>query len=323
MTNGSIVVCGARGFVGTHLVHALTAQGHQVVCGSRSPDHARTQHPGWSWVELDVDRPDTLDAAFRGADTVVYLVHGMRSSGQDLENYEAQCARAVLAAAEEAGVRRIVYLGGPAPSGAASKHLAARLQTGEILRSGSVSTVELRASMIVGPGSESWLIVRDLALRLPVMVLPRWLDNRSQPIGIDDIVWAISHAISLPREQAGWYDLPGPEALSGRQILVRIAAQVGSKPLMIGIPLLTPSLSSHWIRLVTRADYAVARKLVDGLTCDLVAPDDGFWSIAPDHERVPFDTAVKRALAAEAPHSMSRVGQRLERIVRRLSMSAS
>jgi uncharacterized protein YbjT (DUF2867 family) len=268
------------------------------------------------WVHLDVEDDSSLDAAFAGADAVVYLVHQMRDHGRNLVSLERRSATRVRQAAERAGVRRIVYLGGPVPAGAASEHLVARLQTGEALRAGAMSTIELRAGMIIGANSQSWLIVRDLALRLPVMVLPQWLRSRSQPIGIDDVVSALVHAVALDSDRSAFYDLPGPEILDGRQILERVAGSVGMKPIMIPVPVLTPRLSSYWLRLVTRADYGIARKLVSGLLSDLVSEDDGFWSVAPHLTRTPLDEAIGRALDAESSDLMGRFPALVERTMR-------
>ncbi len=311
-----MVVAGASGFVGRHLVDRLRQDGHRVLCGTRDPRRASAVRPGFTWTALDVDDEGTLDAAFVDADALVFLVHRLRDAG-DLHAAEHAAAERVLAAAERAGLKRIVYLGGPSPSGSGSEHLRARLDTGDVLRSGTISTIELRAGMVIGAGSESWLIVRDLALRLPVMVLPKWLEHRSQPIWVGDVVAAVAHALVDERTDSVWFDLPGPEALSGREILTRIAARVGMRPLMLGVPVLTPSLSSHWIRLVSRADITVARRLVNGLSCDLVAPDDGYWAQMPEHVRVPIDEAVDRALAAES--RLGGLGARWEALTRRLA----
>lgn len=316
MTRGPVVVCGARGFVGSRLVKHLLEQGVDVRAGTRSPARAKQTHPAINWVELEVESPATLATAFAGAESVVYLVHQMCSDSDDLEALEARSAQNVAEAAAAAGVSRIVYLGGPKPTGPASKHLRARLATGEALRAGTVPTIELRAGMIIGAQSESWLIVRDLALRLPIMILPSWLSSRSQPIGIDDVISALTHSLSLPTEEVGCYDLPGPETLTARRILERVAAHAGIRPVMLPVPVLTPSLSSHWIRLVTRADFTIARKLVDGLTDDLVSSGDDFWAIAPGLRPTPVDEAIRRALAEETPDQLGRLGSLLERFSR-------
>jgi len=320
--SGPVVILGARGFVGSHLAARLHEAGTPIRAASRSPDRARRAAPQLDWIAADVDDPASLEAAFRGADAVVYLVHQMRADVADLEAAEAQSARNVVAAADAAGVRRLVYLGGPRPSGEVSHHLAARLRTGEILRSGATSCIELRAGMVIGAGSESWLIVRDLALRLPVMVLPRWLRHCSQPVGLDDVLTALVASLQLDEDGSVAYDLLGPETLSGREILLRIAARAGIRPVMIPVPVLTPSLSSHWIRLVTRADYTVARQLVDGLTCDLVGTGSSFWDRCPDLPRTSLDEAIRSALAAEPEEALSAAGRGLERLVRLVSLPA-
>jgi uncharacterized protein YbjT (DUF2867 family) len=154
--------------------------------------------------------------------------------------------------------------------------------------------------MIIGAGSASWTIVRDLAARLPAMVLPAWLAHRSEPVALDDVVAALAAGGSLELPRSTWWDLPGPEALSGREILLRVAAVMGRRPILFRVPLVTPRLSSHWIRLVTRADYRLARELVEGLTSDLLATRPGFWSAAGLPPPLALEEAALRALAAEA-----------------------
>lgn len=314
-----VLVAGATGFVGRAVVPALVAAGHTVRCGSRDPARAAARDPRADWIRLDVADPASLDTALQGVDTLVYLVHQMRSHGTDLLAEERASARRVAQAAARAGLRRIVYLGGPQPRGEASPHLAARLATGHTLREGPVPTVELQAGMIIGVGSESWLIVRDLALRLPVMILPRWLSRRSQPLAIDDVVSAIVRSVEAEVGGSLCLALPGPEALSAEALLRRIAAAAGIRPIMVPVPVLTPSLSSHWIRWVTRADYTIARQLVDGLTCDLVATGDSFWTQHPDLPRTPLDQAIAATLQGEAP--LPRWQQGWEQLVRRLSLA--
>ncbi len=307
-----VVVAGASGFVGRHLVERLLADGHVVRCGTRRPETARP--PEREWVRLDVDRPETLDAAFAGADALVYLVHQMAGAhGVDLRVREAVSSKAIVAAAERHGLRRIVYLGGPKPAGTPSEHLAARLATGERLRSSPVSCIELRAAMIIGAGSESWTMVRDLALRLPVMVLPSWLSTRSSPIGVGDVVDALATAVVDPLEGSAAFDLPGPEALSARDLLTRAAATAGFRPIMFPLPVLTPSLSAHWLRLVTRADYGVARQLVDGLQSDLVPAGLGYWERMNGRRPRGLDEVMREAIAADHVRG---AGQRWEAAAR-------
>jgi uncharacterized protein YbjT (DUF2867 family) len=174
-----ILLTGATGFVGQYLYPALVAAGFEVRCATRKPQEARKRFPGRDWVEFDVERPETIGAALSNCAHAFYLIHGMAGGG-DYPEREARSARNFLCAAREAGTQRVIYLGGVLPaSSRPSKHLASRQRTGEILRSGDVDTIELRAAMIIGEGSTSWTMVRDLAARLPAMVLPRWLRNRN------------------------------------------------------------------------------------------------------------------------------------------------
>jgi len=190
--------------------------------------------------------------------------------------------------------------GGIAPTGTGSEHLRSRLNVGEVLRFGPVKTVELRASMIVGHGSLSWLIVRDLAARLPVMVLPRWLKSRTEPVAIEDVVVALVRALDLPLEASAWFDVPGPDTLSGKEILEETTRVMGfSHPRMVEVPLLTPRLSSLWVRFVTRARWSVAREVVVGLTEDLLAHSDRFWRLIDHPHRLRFSEAARLALNVE------------------------
>ena len=220
-------------------------------------------------------------------------------SDDDYEAAEHEAARVFRDAAAAAGLERIVYLGGMPPNGKPSRHLRSRMLVGETLRSGRVPTIELQATMIIGAGSESFRMVRDLAARLPVMFLPRWSKSLTEPIGIEDVVIAIGAALCDAPAESRAYPLPGPEVLSAREILHRTAALMGRSVPMLYLPLITPKLSSYWIRLVTRSDHHVTDELVEGLRTDILAPDSGFWKLVPQHTRQSFDDAVRKALCDE------------------------
>ena len=313
-----VSLTGATGFVGRAVYSALVEAGYRVRCASRDPARARARWPEREWVALDVDDADTLGPALRGCDAALYLVHEMRGARGDYLEREAAAARRFGEAARREGLRRIVYLGGMLPSGPPSKHLASRLEAGRSLREAFAGTVEIRASMIVGAGSESWKIVRDLAVRLPAMVLPRWLSSRTQPVAIDDVVAALVCALKLDDSEVGVYDAPGPEVLTGRQILERIAHLRGTAPVLVSVPLLAPKLASYWIDFVTRADFEVARELVVGLTSDIVAKNREIWGKMPGHRRKTFDEAAREALLADAA-SLPAATRRLEGMLRVLS----
>jgi len=294
----SVLVTGATGFIGSALARELAGRGLHFVAPTRQPKQPSALE-GVEWRTCDLLEPNTLDAAFAGVRVAYYLVHSMGSGGSDFGALERQAALAFAQAAARADVKRIVYLGGPAPPGAPSEHLRSRLAVGEILRSGTVPAIELRASMVIGRGSASWQIVRDLAVRLPVMVLPRWLSSRTRPVALADVVAALCGAADMPLEHSEWFDVPGPEILSGQQILERIARLRGRRFLALKVPFLTPQLSALWLRLITRTDFALARELVLGLKDDLLPRDARFWALIGHTDLIRFDDAARHALASE------------------------
>ena len=300
LSGRQVLLTGATGFVGRYLYPALVAAGCKVRCATRRLEPAMKQFPGREWVELDVERPETIAAAMAGCDAAYYLIHGMEHGGGDYPDREAQSARNFAAAAGTAGLERIVYLGGVLPaSGRASKHLASRRRTGELLRGGPVNTIELRAAMIVGVGSASWNMVRDLAARLPAMILPRWLRNHSHPIAIDDVIWAlVASMLVLEIERSQVLEIPGPERVSHKDVLSRVAAVMGHRRPMFNVPILSPRLSSYWIALVTRVDLALARELVEGVRHDLDPVEPTLWTRVP-HTPMTIEAAAQLALDAE------------------------
>lgn len=294
----TVLVLGATGFVGRALVPRLLDEGASVRAGSRRPA-AGTAPPGSSWLQCDVREPSTLAPAFEGVGCVYYLVHGMGGHRRDFRAVERASARAVAHQAARSGCERIVYLGGVAPAGEPSEHLASRLEVGEILRGGVVPTLELRAAVIIGAGSASWRIMRDLAMRLPMMVLPTWLDSRCRPIAIDDVVTALLDARRVPLGRSDWFDIPGPDELSAREMVMAIGALRGRRIPAVRVPVLTPRLSAMWLKLVTGTDYRLARELVLGLTSDLLPRDERYFELTGHRPRLSFEEAARRALDAE------------------------
>jgi uncharacterized protein YbjT (DUF2867 family) len=295
------LVLGATGFVGRALAQRLVADGESVVAASRRAlSIARPPGPGaFRSVSCDLREPATLEVALRGVDCVYYLVHSMGSGGADFRHVERECARNVARAAAASGCRRVVYLGGVAPRAHPSEHLASRLEVGEILRSGPVPAIELRAAMIVGNGSVSWQIVRDLAVRLPLMILPQWLESRSCPVALTDVITALAGARRVALEKSAWFDIPGPAALSAREMLTRVALLRGRRVPMVRVPVLTPRLSALWLKLVTGADYAIARELVLGLAEDLLPESARYWDLIGHRRLVSFEDAARDALRTE------------------------
>ena len=294
-----LLLTGATGFIGSRVYRGLQDDGWSVACLTRRADEARRKWPNRAWVEGAAEDGEALARAMDGCRVAFYLIHGLGDLQPGWVDREISTAERFARAAALAGVERIVYLGGVAPAGTPSLHLQARLQTGQALRAGQVPCTELRAAMIIGAGSASWTIVRDLAARLPVMVLPAWLSHRSEPVAVDDVVAALVRSARLAWPGSDFWDLSGPEALSGEEILLRVAACLGRKPLLLHVPFVTPRLSSHWIRLVTRTDHRLAAELVEGLTSDLLAIHPGFWAAAGLPTPMGLEKAAMQALAAE------------------------
>jgi uncharacterized protein YbjT (DUF2867 family) len=309
-----VLVTGATGFIGRALRPALISRGLEVRATTR---HLGRGHlnGGAQWVQCDLLKRETLAPVLEGMDAAYYLVHSMGHSSGDYRALERRSALAFSEIAAQCGLKRIIYLGGVAPEGRPSRHLASRLAVGEVLRTGRVPAVELRASMIIGPGSISWEVCRDLALRLPFMVLPSWMRSRTCPIALDDVVQALVDALEVPLEESAWFDLAGPEVLSAHDILQRIAALRGRRITALQTPVLSPRVSALWLRIFTSADYGVARELVAGLTQDLLPRDRRYDELTGHPPRFSFDEAARLALGMEPP---GRARRRLASLEERL-----
>ena len=295
---GKTLVFGASGYVGTHLVPYLVARGVPVRAAARR--RAALEARGWQGVELvaaDALDPSTLGPALEGVDVAYYLVHSM-AAGRDFPALDREAAANFRDAAARAGVARIVYLGGLKPSGDTSAHLASRGETGDILRAGSVPVTELRAGIIIGPGSAAFEVIRDLVFHLPAMVTPQWVRSRAQPIALADVLEYLARIAGLPEAAGAIYDVGGPEVLTYEELIRQFAGLVGRRPAILPVPVLTPQLSSYWLGLVTAVPTNVARALIDGLAHDVLADDAPIRALIP-LELKPYRAAAEAALALE------------------------
>jgi uncharacterized protein YbjT (DUF2867 family) len=269
------LVTGATGYVGGRLVAALEQRGERVRCLARRPEHLRERVAGPTEVVAGdvLDRP-TLDAALRGVEVAYYLVHSMASASA-FEEADRAGARNFADAARAAGVRRIVYLGGlGADRPDLSPHLRSRQEVGHVLRASGVQVVELRASIVIGSGSLSFELVRALVERLPVMVMPRWVSVRAQPIGIADVLRYLVAARDLVVEGSLVFEIGGADRVSYADLMREYARQRGLRRFMLPVPVLTPRLSSLWLGLVTPVYASVGRKLIDSIRHETVVRDD-------------------------------------------------
>lgn len=277
------LVTGATGYIGGHLAAQLVERGQNVRAMARTPEKLRDV-PWRDEVEVvrgDLSDPESLVAAFDGVDVVYYLVHSMGSS-KDFVSEEENSARNVAAAAEKAGVRRIVYLSGLHPTGELSRHLRSRNAVGEILMASTVETVVLQAGIVVGSGSASFEMIRHLTDRLPVMTTPKWVRNKIQPISIDDVLHYLVEAADAPIEKSRTFDIGCPDVLEYADAMQVYAEEAGlRRRFIVALPLLTPSIASWWVGLVTPIPSGLARPLVESLEHDAVMSEHDIDAVIP------------------------------------------
>ena len=303
MTARTCLVTGATGYVGGRLVPELLERGDHVRVLVRDADRVRDL-PWHSRVDVrvgDAADEDALRTAMEGVDVAYYLLHSIQE-GPDLERAEASVARGFASAARSSGVRRLVYLGGLAPripSAQMSPHMRSRVEVGEILRSSGVPTAELRAAVVIGSGSASFEMLRYLTERLPAMITPRWVRQRTQPIAIRDVLRYLVAAADLPADVNRAFDIGGPDVLTYEEMMHRYARVAGLRHrVILPINLLTPGLSSHWVNVVTPVPRAIARPLVESLRHPSVCREHDIarWIPDPPEGLLPFDEAVRLAL---------------------------
>jgi uncharacterized protein YbjT (DUF2867 family) len=294
------LLTGATGFVGRRLLAALAEAGFRVRAVSRTA-HPSTEHV--EWVQADVMDALSLSRALEDVRAAYYLVHSMGGTAWKLDYTFAERDRAAAErfarAAAGAGLEQIIYLGGLGDMQAQlSRHLASRNQVGEILQSGAVPTTVLRAGIILGAGSASFEMLRYLVARLPVMITPRWVNTRTQPIAIRDVVAYLVGVLQEPRTHGQTLDIGGEEILTYREMMERFAAVMGRRLFIIGVPVLTPHLSSYWVNLMTPTPAGIAMSLIEGLRNEAICQNDNIrkWIPIP---LTPYDEAVKLALAEE------------------------
>ena len=297
------LVFGASGYIGSNLVPALLAAGHRVRATARNVEVLEAR--GWTGVELvraDALDPASLAPALAGVDTAYYLVHSM-AAGRDFAALDRQAAENFARAAAQAGVRRIVYLGGLIPPNPRSQHLKSRAETGEVLRRFPVPVTEIRAGMIIGPGSAAYEVIRDLVNHLPVMTTPSWVRSRSTPIALPDLLGYLVTVADIDAAAGRILDAGGPDAVTYEEIMRCYGRLVGRTPRIIAVPVLTPRLSSYWLRFVTSVPTSVARALVEGLEHDFVADDSALRSLVP-RRLMGLEESIRAAIDADSRHEV-------------------
>ena len=291
-----VLVTGATGYIGGRLVPRLHDAGVEVRCVARAAGRLRGRFgERVEIVEGNLDDAASLVAALNSCDVAYYLVHSMAATA-DYAEVDRQTAQRFGAAAREAGVKAIVYLGGLGDDrDALSTHLRSRHEVGEVLRESGVPVIEFRAAQIIGSGSISFEMMRYLTERLPLMIAPRWVTTRCQPIGIRDVLAYLVAALSLPRESR-IYEIGGSDVLTYREMMLRYAAIRGLKRRVVVVPFFSPTLSSYWVHLITPVPAKLAQPLIKGLYNEVVVRESAAVRDFPQIAPMGFDDAVRLAL---------------------------
>ncbi|WFC11530.1 DUF2867 domain-containing protein [Proteus mirabilis] len=299
MNQQRVLVLGASGHIGQNLIPALIAQGHQVTAGARRVDWMMSQ--GWQntrCVFVDLHDPKTLRDVIRNTDIVYYLVHSM-GDAHNLIEQERQAALNVVDALEESDVKQIIFLSALQHKDQPySPHLVARKLTGEVLRTSSIPVTEIRTSMIVGPGSAAFEIMRDMVYNLPILTPPRWVRSKSSPIALKNLIYYLTEIIHHPTHQHRIFDAGGPEYISYQTLFERFINISGKKRLLIPLPIPASIISAGFISLITSVPTSIAKELIQGLKYDLPAKDASLRKLIPQ-KLISFDNAVRETLADE------------------------
>jgi len=293
---GTVLITGATGFIGSRLTRSLLGQGYRVRCVART---ISTEIPAEAEFALaDMLKPESLSRAVQGVDTAYYLVHAMSGGRAGFERRDRDAAENFVAAANRAGVRRVIYLGGLGETGDdLSEHLKSRLEVADILQSGTFATTFLRAAIILGAGGASFEMVRCLVNRLPLMITPRWVTTRCQPIALGDVISYLTGCLADEQTAGRTFDIGGPDVLTYKEMMERFAEIEGKRICILPVPVLTPALSSYWVAFITPVPAAVSRPLIEGLKNEVVCRENTIRDII--HLRLtPYDEAVKMALKA-------------------------
>ena len=298
-----ILLTGANGYVGTRLLQVLASEGHHVVALARSPssifipDNIRNHVETIQGDLLDeIKIPEDIDAAF-------YLVHSMSRHLKDFDKKDKVAATNFTKAAAQTKCKQIIYLTGLITTTDLSKHLASRLEVENILKSGEIPVTILRAGIIIGSGSASFEIIRDLVEKLPIMVAPKWVNTKCQPIAIRDVLFYLSKVVGHPKCVGKTFDIGGPDVLTYKQMLYQFAKVRHLHRLIIPVPILTPKLSSLWLIFVTSTNYYLARSLVDSMMVNATCTENSIQSILP-RECLGYVDAVKKAMQALEENSV-------------------
>ncbi|CAI2718990.1 NmrA family NAD(P)-binding protein [Nitrospina watsonii] len=294
----NILVVGGTGYVGSKLIPRLCEKNHPIRCLTRSRvEKKKSSFNDVTFVRGDLLNAESLHKPLQGIDTVFYLAHSLDEK-DDFEEKEKQAAQNFGAAAHAAGVRRIIYLGGLAhdPAEDLSPHLRSRIQVGNTLRASGIQVIEFQASIILGRGSLSFEMIRALSERLPVMIMPRWVRVKAQPICICDLALYLVQAVDLQTEDNEIFEIGGADQVSYKDLIAEYCRQRGLKRLLVPVPVLTPWLSGLWLGLVTPVYARVGQRLVESIKSPTVVQSDRAGTVFPDIKPMGMGASIEYAL---------------------------
>ena len=294
-----ILVLGASGYIGQHLVKRLSEQGFTVLAAARHIDRLKKQHlPGVECYSLDLNQPEALPDLLAQADTVYYLVHGMGEGG-DFIRHERRVALNVRDALRKSPVNEVIFLSSlQVAKQEQSDHLRARQITGDLLRESGVPVAEVRAGIIVGAGSAAFEVMRDMVYNLPVLTPPRWVRSRTTPIALENLLYYLLRLLDHPSREHRVFEAAGPETLSYQQQFIRFMAVSGKRRPLIPVPFPTRWISVWFLNVITSVPPTTAKALIQGLKHDLIADDRALRALIPQ-PLIAFDEAVRRTLKEE------------------------
>jgi uncharacterized protein YbjT (DUF2867 family) len=293
-----ILVTGATGYIGSQLIERLSPMPFHIRCLARSPDRIKdSKNTSTEVCRGDLLSYDSLRESFKGIDVAFYLVHSMNAKN-DFERLECEAAKNFAQAAVENKIKRIIYLGalGSEKEGALSPHLQSRKKVGNILRNSGIQVIEFQASIILGAGSLSYEMIKALSERLQVMIMPKWVSVKAQPIGIKDVLDYLTQAIGLKVEGNEIYEIGGPDQVSYKEIIQEYSRQRSLKRLLIPVPVLTPWLSSLWLALVTPVYARVGKKLILSIKNPTLVKNDKALRAFPTIKPMKFSEAISIAI---------------------------
>ncbi|MBK6725546.1 MAG: SDR family oxidoreductase [Acidobacteria bacterium] len=293
-----VLLTGANGYIGKRLLPTLLDQGHEVICcvrdAGRFPTGGIYDHPGVSVLEIDFLEEPQFEDRLRDIEAAYYLIHSMSDSSSDFQEMEQRAATNFVRLVDQTTARQIIYLGGITNDDKLSKHLASRKKVDEILRTSRVPVTSLKAGIIVGSGSSSFEIMRDLVEKLPVMIAPKWLNTRTQPIAIRNVLECLSGVLCREETFGRSYDIGGPDVLTYKEMLLTFAEVRGLKRYILTVPVMSPRISSYWLYFVTSTSFKLAVNLVKSMKVEVVAQNNDLTEML-GIEPINYRQAVKLA----------------------------